>query len=91
MKQEKNFWKIIIYSQLSSLDMKFRKSFITIFTEIGKRFFMSFNDFGKCFSTMLFYCAPCPFIPLSSFIAFSLKPLYRRELRVILRNSPRRA
>ena len=36
-------------------------------------------------------CVPCAFILLSSFIAFSLKPLYRRKLQAVLKNSPTRA
>ena len=32
-------------------------------------------------------CAPCDFILFSSFIVFSLRSLYRRKLRAILRKS----
>ena len=35
-------------------------------------------------------CAPCTFILLSSSKDFSLKSLYRRELRAVPRNSPTR-
>ena len=39
MKYEKSFMNIIIYSELSNLNVKFRKNFIAIFSKISKRFF----------------------------------------------------